>query len=66
MIMLITHDCHTIVNEAKTSLLKKLQKKKKKLSIMKEQTLCLCQCLLIDKPKKLIPIINQGEKNPRF
>ena len=30
MIMLITHDCHTIVNEATTSLLKKLQKKKKK------------------------------------
>ena len=27
MIMLITHDCHTIVNEAKTSLLKQLQKK---------------------------------------
>ena len=66
MIMLITHDCHTIVNEAKTSLLKQLTKKKKKLSIMKEQTHWLCQCLLIDKPKKLIPIINQGEKNPRF
>ena len=38
MIMLITHDCHTIVNEAKTSLLTQLQKKKKKKTFNHERT----------------------------
>ena len=39
MIMLITHDCHTIVNEAKTSLLKQLQKKKKTFNHERTNTL---------------------------